>query len=226
MTTADLWNQYDRLIGYISTTEYVERGENVGGYLAEQRKLADALREKLIAPAEPQTPPVPSVAPQTTEERKYSACRICGRGPTTMGQHVAIATHGVHTDANGKPNQPNKGTAYCDHCEDETLVIQPAATVSSDASPVVEWLCPCGAKNRKDGFRTCPQCQAAYTSRVAEPSVVLKIDLFAKEAEARQLFKAGYSAGQDSVDKFGNTLDETPDEAFAAYRQQQEGRGK
>ncbi len=45
----DLWNQYDGLIGHISTTEYVERGENVGGYLAEQRKLADGLREKIIA---------------------------------------------------------------------------------------------------------------------------------------------------------------------------------
>ena len=76
-----------------------------------------------------------SAEPQTPEPKKYSACRICGRGPTTMGQHVAIATFGVHTDANGKPNQPNKGTAYCDQCEDETLVIQPAAPVSSDARP-------------------------------------------------------------------------------------------
>lgn len=45
----DLWNQYDGLIGHIATTEYVERGENVGGYLAEQRKLADGLRGKIIA---------------------------------------------------------------------------------------------------------------------------------------------------------------------------------
>ena len=68
----------------------------------------------------------PRVAPpETTEPRKYSACRICGRGPTTLAQHIAIATYGVHTDANGKPNQPNNGTAYCDQCEDETLVAQP-----------------------------------------------------------------------------------------------------
>ena len=51
MTTADLWNQYDGLIGHISTTEYVERGENVGGYLGEQRKLADLLREEIIGSA-------------------------------------------------------------------------------------------------------------------------------------------------------------------------------
>lgn len=67
-----------------------------------------------------------------TTEAKYSACRTCGRGPTTMTQHAAIAAYGVHTDANGKPNQPNNGTAYCDQCEDETLVVQPAAPVTPE----------------------------------------------------------------------------------------------
>lgn len=89
------------------------------------RSEAEAVLAALVAPAEP----------QTREPLKYSACRICGRGPTTMGQHIAIASHGVHTDANGKPNQPNRGTAYCDRCEDETLVIQTAAPVSSSARP-------------------------------------------------------------------------------------------
>ena len=48
MTTADLWERYDALISHIATTAYVDRGENIGGYLAEQRKIADELRAKLI----------------------------------------------------------------------------------------------------------------------------------------------------------------------------------
>lgn len=66
---------------------------------------------------------------------KYSACRICGRGPASKGNHEAIAKFGVHTDANGKPNQPNKGTAYCDQCEDETLVIQALPAVPLAPTP-------------------------------------------------------------------------------------------
>lgn len=69
-------------------------------------------------------PPPPPAPPETTEPRKYSACRICGRACAVIVFGPAIAAYGVHTDALHQPNQPNKGTAYCDHCEDETLVIQ------------------------------------------------------------------------------------------------------
>ena len=70
-----------------------------------------------------------SLPAETPNKRKYSQCRICGRGARTKAQHDYIAACCVHTDALHRPNQPNKGTAYCDQCEDETLVIQgPAET--------------------------------------------------------------------------------------------------
>jgi len=77
----------------------------------------------------------PSAPPQTPEplKGKYSACRICGRGASSKAAHRTIATHGVHTDALHQPNRPNNGTAYCDQCEDETLVI-----LSAPLAPAVE----------------------------------------------------------------------------------------
>ena len=64
--------------------------------------------------------------------------------------------------------------------------------------------------------------------RQAEASLAQREAEIARQVE--QAFKAGYSDGQASVDKYGNTADETPDEAFAAYLkaqtgQQQKGQG-
>ena len=109
-------------------------------------------------------PLAPPQTPEPSKARKYSACRICGRGPQTMAQHIAIATFGVHTDAVHQPNQPNNGTAYCDQCEDETLVIQP----SGDVAPMRLAACVYGHTTRKVG---CVSCVLVFDSRPLAPAV-------------------------------------------------------
>jgi len=101
----------------------------------------------------------PSAPPQTPEplKGKYSACRICGRGASSKAAHRTIATHGVHTDALHQPNRPNNGTAYCDQCEDETLVI-----LSAPLAPAVEPeppICGCG-RVLNVGESTCWICES------------------------------------------------------------------
>lgn len=65
---------------------------------------------------EPATPPAPSPSDPGAD---VWDCRLCGFG--VSGPAVKwIADNGYHRNALGN-DSPNKGTAYCPYCDDETL---------------------------------------------------------------------------------------------------------
>jgi hypothetical protein len=51
-----LWEQYDAIVSEIAVTGITERGENIGGWVAERRLIANALRDQLLG----RVPPAPS----------------------------------------------------------------------------------------------------------------------------------------------------------------------